>query len=258
MMTRYEAWLDKKSLSAIDPSIYIRDIAYNAPRTMITTSDIPGRNGQRVTGRSARSTSVQITIEIHEQDVARRQDVCRRIQAWAMKGGSLTTNDRRDQRLRVLCEEPPAISSALKWTQALRMTFAAYAQPFWEDETPRSVSLSGTNSDKPLYTPGIGALTRVEASVKNTSGSAINTLTLSAGGTTFDFTGLNLAANETLEIGYDENDLLTIRAGNTSKMSCRTAASDDDLMIETGKSETVSIRAGGSVSATFRARGLYM
>lgn len=258
MMTRYEAWLDKKALSVIDPSIYIRDIAYNAPRYMLTSEDVPGRNGQRVTGQHARSTSVQITIEIHDQDTARRQEVCGRVQAWAMKGGVLTTRDRRGQRLRVICEEPPAISSALKWTQALRMTFAAYEQPFWEDEHPRSVSFSGANASGTLYAPGFGVQTRVEASVKNQSGGTINALTLKAGGTTFDFVGLGLGANETLEISYDESGLLTIRAGDVSKMSCRTASSDDDLMLETGKRETVSVQADGAVSVTFRARGLYL
>ena len=258
MMTRYEAWLDKKSLSAIDPAIYILDIAYGAPRFAMAANDIPGRNGQRVTDRHAQSTSVTITFEIHERDIARRQEVCSRVQAWAMRGGFLTTNDRRGKRLAVICDSPPAIDSALKWTKAIKMTFTAYEQPFWEDEYPRSVTMSGANVSKSLYAPGFGAQTRVGASVKNQSGGAIDALTLKAGGTTVDFEGLGLADAATLEIGYDENGLLRIRAGDVSKMSCRTAASDDDLMIRTGRTETVSVYADGEVSATFKARGLYL
>ncbi len=256
MTTRYEAWLDKKSLSAIDPAIYIRDIAYDAPRFAMTTSSIPGRNGQRIASRHAQSTSVTIAIEIHEQDIAKRQEICQRVQAWAAKGGSLTTNDRRGQRLRVICETPPVIASALKWTQPLKITFTAYEQPFWEDEYPRSVTLNGTGS-KSMYAPGIGVLTRVEVVARNTSGSTVNALTLKAGGTTMVFSGLGLASGETLEIGYDENGLLVIRSGSTSKMKCRTADSDDDLMIETGKNETVSV-SDADVNVTFKARGLYM
>lgn len=258
MMTRYEAWLDKKSLSAVDPSVYILDIAYGSPRFAIDTADKPGRNGQHVTGMNARNSSVVITFEIREQDTERRQEVCRRVQAWAMGGGVLTTRDRRGQRLCVICEDPAAISSALKWTQPLKITLTAYEQPFWEDEYPRSASVSGTNATKSLYVPGIGAQTRAEASVKNLSGGTIDALTLKAGGTTFDFVGLGLGAGETLEVGYDENDLLTIRVGDVSKMSCRTAESDDDLMLTTGKSESVSVYSGGEVSATFKARGLYL
>lgn len=258
MMTRYAAWLNKKSLDAVDPSIFILDIAYSTPRLILNTADKPGRNGQRIVSRHARNTSVVITFEIHEQDVARRQDVCRRVQQWAFAGGMLTTNDRKGQRLRVICESPPEITSALKWTQPLKMTFTAYEQPFWEDEYPRSASVSGTNATKSLYVPGIGAQTRVEASVKNLSGGTIDALTLKAGGTTFDFAGLGLGAGETLEVGYDENDLLTIRVDDVSKMSCRTAESDDDLMIATGKTENVSVYSGGDVSATFKARGLYL
>lgn len=258
MMTRYEAWLNKKSLSAIDPAIYIRDIAYDTTRFTATMSDKTGRDGQRVLDRHARSTSVVITIEIHEQDVARRQDVCSRVQAWAMGGGALTTNDKRGRQLNVICDNPPVITSALKWTQTLKITFTAYEQPFWEDEYPRSVPLNGTNVIKSMYVPGIGALTRVTASVKNVSGGTIDSLTLKAGSSTFDFAGLALADGETLTIDYDENGLLRIRAGDVSKMHCRTAESDDELLVETGKAHAMSVTAGGNVNAVFKARGLYL
>lgn len=258
MMTRYEAWLNKKSLSAIDPAIYIRDIAYDATRFATTMSDKTGRDGQRVLDRHARSTSVVITIEIHEQDVARRQDVCSRVQAWAMHGGKLTTNDKRGQQLNVICDNPPVITSALKWTQTLKITFTAYEQPFWEDEYPRSVTLNGSNVTKSLYVPGIGAMTRVTADVKNVSGGVLNALTLKAGGSTFSFAGLALASGDALTVDYDENGLLRIRVGGVSKMHCRTAESDDDLLIETGKMHEMSVIAGGDVNAVFEARGLYL
>lgn len=258
MMTRYEVWLNNMSLSAIDPAIYIRDVAYDAPKIMSTVSDIPGRNGQRMTDRHAQSTSVTVTVEIHEQDIRRRQDVCGRIQMWAAKGGMLTTNDKRGQRLRVICEMPPVITSVLKWTQVLKMVFTAYEQPFWEDEYARSVTLSGTNGNQTLYVPGIGVMTRVEASVRNVSGNTVNALTINTGASVFEFEGLGLKNGETLEIGYDENGLLYMRAGEESKMQCRTAESDDDLMMETGKSNAVSVSADRNVEATIRARGLYM
>lgn len=258
MRTRYEAWLDKKSLSAIDPAIYIRDIAYEAPRFMTTANDVPGRNGQRVTNRHAQTSSVVISFEIHEQDVARRHEIMMRVQAWAAKGGKLTTNDRRGQQLRVMCEELPAISSALKWTQALKVTFTAYEQPFWEDEHPRTVVLEGMNASKSLYAPGNGAQTRVEVQVENKSSGTIDALTLKAGGTTFDFEGIGLASGATLIIDYDEMGLLRIRVGEESKIHCRTAASDDELLIETGAHSEVIAVASGTVKAMFKARGLYL
>ena len=258
MVTRYEVWLNKKSLSAIDPAIYILDIAYGAPKFAMAANDIPGRNGQRITDRYAQSTSVVVTFEIRETDVARRQEVAGRVQAWAMQGGALTTNDRRGQRLNVICEDPPSIGSALKWTQALKMTFTAYEQPFWEDEHPRTVTLEGTDAQKSLYVPGFGAYARAEATVRNMSGGVISALTVQTGESTFEFEGLGLTNGATLEIGYKENGMLYIRCGEETKMQCRTARSDDDLMIQTGKAETVGVRATGAVSATFKARGLYL
>lgn len=258
MMTRYEAWLDKKSLSAIDPAIYIRDISYDATRFVTTANDRPQRNGQRVTNRRAQSTSVTISFEIHEQNVNRRQEVCQRVQAWAAKGGKLTTNDRRGQQLNVICESPPVVSSTLKWTQAIKIVLTAYEQPFWEDEYPRVVTLNGSDAKGYLYAPGNGFMTRVEASIRNTSSSILDALTIRAGGTTFSFARLGLANGETLEIDYDKTGLLRVRAGDVSKMHCRTAESDDELMIETGVSSEVSVKAGGAVSVMFKARGLYL
>ena len=258
MMTRYEAWLNKKSLSAVDPSLYILDISYSSPRFILNTVDKPGRNGQYVTGRHARNNSVVISFEIHEQDTARRQEICRRVQQWAMGGGILTTRDRHGQRLRVICDEPSAISSALKWTQPLKISFTAYDQPFWEDEYYRSTMVNGSDGKASLYVPGFGAETRVEASVKNVSGGTINALTLAAGSTTMSFEGLELQNGATLDIDYDENGLLRIRAGDVSKMSCRTSASDDDLMIRTGQASDLSVSAPGAVSVAFRAKGLYL
>ena len=258
MMTRYEVWLDKKSLSAIDPAIYILDISYGATHFLTTTHDKPGRNGQRVTGRQAQNTSVTVAIEIRERDIARRQDICRRVHEWAILGGMLTTNDRRGQRLAVICDNPPSIGSALKWTQTLKMTFTAYEQPFWEDEYPRAVTIAGKDAEKSLYVGGFGVLARVEAEVKNTSSKTVDALTLKAGGTTFEFAKLGLTAGGTLEIGYDKNDLLYIQTGDESKMHCRTAASDDELMVCTGTAEKMGVHADNEVSVTFKARRLYL
>lgn len=258
MMTRYEASLDGKMLSDIDPAIYILDIAYGATRFSMAANDKPGRNGQRVTDRRARSTSVTISFAIRDQNTEKRQEICMRVQEWAMKGGYLTTGDKPGKRLAVICDSLPAIDSALKWTKALKMTLTAYEQPLWEDECPRIVGISGTSAQKSMYVPGIGAMARVEAEVKNVSGDTLDALTLTAGGTTFDFTGLALADGETLEIGYDESGLLSILAGGVSKMRCRTAQSDDDLMIKTGEAAQMRIDSGGDVSAIFKARGLWL
>lgn len=257
MMTRYEAWLDKKSLSAIDPSIYILDISYGEPRFTQTATDVPGRNGQRVTNRHAQSTSVTISLEIHEQDTAWRQDVCRRVQNWAAAGGVLTTNDRRGQQLNVVCERFPEIDSALKWTKPIKMVLTAHDQPFWEDDQARTVTLEGTDVSGELFAPGFGAKTRAEARVKNVSGGVIDVLGVQCGETWMAFDALGLGDGQTLEIGH-EDGLLFIRVGDVSKMACRSANSSDELMIETGRKETVRVLAAASVSAEISARGLYL
>lgn len=258
MRTRYEATLNGRDLSTIDDSILIMDIANDASQTSKTVDDIAGHDGQRMKNKHVRRAGVVITFEIHSRDIRHRQEVCQKVQGWARGGGVLKTNDRIGQMILVECDEPPSIRSALKWTQALQIRFAAYDPPYWQDERARSVVIAGTSGEAALYVPGIADKTRVSARVKNTSSVTVNRLTLRAGATWMEFTGLALPAGETLVIDHDENGLLRIRVGEESRMQCRTAESSDELLCTCGEKNQMTISAGAKVEVTFETRGLYL
>lgn len=258
MMTRYECALNGIALSGVSPAIYVTDIAYNAPKMENTAVSLAGRPGQRIMRRGVQSSSVTISFEIHEQDTARRNAICQQAQEWATGGGYLTTRDRPEQRLFVICDTPPVIGSALRWTDKIKMVFTAYDFPFWEDEEPQSVTISGTGGSASLYAGGYAAPVYVTAKVVNTSSSALGNLTLTAGDTAMTLKGIALPAGKTLVIDYDDRRILRILADGRSVLGKRTKESADDLRIEAGKAGRVSLSADASVKATFCARGLYL
>lgn len=258
MMTRYECALNGIALSGVSPAIYVTDIAYNAPKMENTAVSLAGRPGQRIMRRSVQSSSVTISFEIHEQDTARRNAICQQAQEWAAGGGYLTTRDRSEQRLSVICDTPPVIGSALRWTDKIKMVFTAYDFPFWEDEEPQSVTISGSSGSASLYAGGYAAPVYVTAKVVNTSNSALGSLTLTAGDTAMTLKGIALPAEKTLTIDYIDGHILRIATDGVSVLRNRTDGSSDDLRLPAGQRGQVTVSANTSVTAVFSARGLYL
>ena len=257
MRTRYLVGLDGVELSAIAPEIIVTDITHNAPVREVRASDIAGRNGKLYTRTVTSSTGVTVSFEIHTPDVRRRAALMEEVQRWAMPGGVLTTSDRPDRVLRVVCESPPTIGSAQKWTGVCSIGFVAYAVPFWEDETPRFVSITG-NGSKSLFVPGFAAPAGVEAKVTNTGSSSISSVTLTAGETSMTFAGVLLESGQTMTIAHDTRGLLTARIDGTSVLDKRTPESSDELELEPGKHATLSVTTDGTASTTFDVRGRYV
>lgn len=256
MRSRYLAALDGVELSAIAPEIIVTDIKHNAPVREVRTSDIAGRNGKLYTHTVTSSAGVTVSFEIHTQDVRRRAAIMEDVQRWAMPGGVLTTSDRPDRVLRVVCETLPTVGSAQKWTGISSIGFVAYAVPFWEDETPRRVSITG-NGSKNLFVPGFAAPASVEAMIKNTGSVEISSVTLTAGDTSMTFNGLSLGSGQSMTLAHDARGLLTARIGGTSVLDKRTAASSDELELEPGRNATLTAATDGTASTTFDVRGRY-
>ena len=256
MRTRYMAALGGVELSAIAPEIIVTDITHNAPIREVRASDIAGRNGKLYTRTVTSSTGVTVSFEIHTQDVRRRALIMEDVQRWAMPGGVLTTSDRPDRVLRVVCESLPTVGSAQKWTGVCSIGFVAYAVPFWEDETPRLVNITG-NGSKNLFVPGFAAPASVEAKVTNTGSGTISSVTLTAGDTSMTFAGVALGAGQTMKLSHDARGLLTARIGSASVLDKRTAASSDELELDPGKNAALSVTTNGTASTTFEVRGRY-
>lgn len=257
MRTRYDVYMDGLPLDAIDPAIYVTDVQETPVSYDATTMQRAKGDGLRVLRRLRDSLQVRVAFMVRETDVGRRRDIVQRVSAWAMDGKYLALGDRPGQRLRVLFETLPSITSALKWTQELSMTFTAYAMPYWEADTPTRASFAGKSGTAAIRQAGT-APCFLEADIQRTTSSTLTSLSLTADGQTMAFEGLSVGAGKTMKIYYDDKWILRAEVDGASVLRYRTADSADDLMIRPGRSTNVTIAADHSVSVTLKARGLWL
>lgn len=253
MISRYEAIIDGVALSSLDDRLLILDISH-ASGIENRSVTYAKRDGMFIYDRFVQSASVEIKFELHIYDIAERQLVCQEVARWAC-GNILQTNDRQNQRLRVICTKMPVIKSAKKWTEELTVAFNSYLIPFWEDEL---ISSKATSDASSLYVSGNvpRSIARANVEVEVVPSATITTITLTCGDTSITLNNISVSASQTLKIDYDENMNLRIKNGSVSYLSKRTGS--DDLLAECGASNAISVSADAIVTATFSARGLYL
>lgn len=251
-------WLNRIGLADIDPAVYIRSVAYGAPSITTKTVERARYNGSRVTRQRMDGSTVTVSFSVIEYDPARYMDIMHRITAWAMGGGVLTTDDRPNQRLRVVCSSAPSGQGQGNMADAREIEFSAFDQPFWEDVVPKTTVLTGTSGEGQIS--GIGSAADPFVEVRAVASGTVTSLSLYAGSTMFAFSGISVLSGQALVVSYDETHTLKIYNENTgvSFLSKRSASSDDDLMIPAGKFSAVSFSANAGMTVTFSARGLYL
>lgn len=256
MRTRYDAAINGTWLSELSDSIVVTDIREQEAKSRVSTAERLLMDGVRYIRSQRQTLSVVIAFVIWEQDVERRKEIMQRVQAWAMSNGDpvrLETNDRDGQMLSVRCSAPPSLASALKWQEELAVTFTAYEMPFWRDLAYSKTTITANGT---LYVPGMGE-TVVDAEITNTGSSTITALTLTCGETAFAFSGLTFGAGQKLVIAHDDVGVLSAKIGDTSVLANRTVESDDELVALCNAYNSISV-SGGTVSAVFKARGVYL
>lgn len=259
MRTRYGCAVDGMALEAVDDRIYISDITESAAKYRTETANRAKGAGTRVTRRSRQSVSVHIQFVIRERDTEARQNILDKVLTWA-KDGYLTISTREGKRIYATPETLPTIDSALRWYDAIKIVYMAYEYPYWENVAAETAVLSGKESEKSAYMPGNAweeKTAYVEAEVRNDGAGELNALTLTAGGSRFEFESLGLATGKKLVISYGEDRILRILADGKSAMKNRKAESSDDLMLEIGKMGKVAIEADQNVTARFLMRGAW-
>lgn len=256
MISRYEVMLDGVPLSSMHDELMILDVQHTPAQRQANVARKAKGHGGYVSGIYQQQTTVSVLFELHVYDIRERQRVCDEIATAAINCKILQTSDRPGKRLHVICDQPPAIESAQQWTSQIAMTFSAYSIPFWEETAPAVVTLTGTAKTDTLFVPGNAGETFVDVEVSAPSG--ISSLTISAGSNTIALTGLSVAAGGVIKVTHDENGILSIKNGNTSILSHRTAVSSDDLLVISGKRNNVSVSANNAVSCRFSARGVWL
>lgn len=261
-MTLCDCRLNGLSPAAIDPAVLLIDVREHPPQMSRLTLPMAGREGLQLTRQQRASLSVTCELELHDPDPVRRKSLCQRVARWAAPGGWLTLSDRPGQRLRVTCDAPPVLPSALHWTQPVSVTFTAWEAPWWEDARPTAATATAPAATGSLLLRPPGDLPAPLAASFTAQG-AVSALSLACGGATVALSGLAMAAGETLTIDYDDRQLLriVIRSGagaERSALRCRSADSPDDLWLTPRQDNKVSWQAAGPVTASVSARGRYL
>ena len=228
-------WMDE-----IDKRIVISSVEPEDGKENITAVDAAGGYGQRITGNRRSTLDMVVTFRLLEHGrnvngMTARGQLLEKVNAWAAAGGVLTVNYKPERRLNVILVRAPGEGSLWDYTKEFTLTFRAYRIPYWEDEMITSVSAGeNANSGSGAATIGGSVKTQVSAMLENTSGMNINTATVTIGGKTMNFSGLNMGNNEALIIDYSGDGILRIRirsAGGSyrSAMACRSDTSADEF-----------------------------
>ncbi len=250
----YDVRLNHKSLTDAAPSIYIVDVTEEEPKEKAQTA-ATGTNGTRLLRVNRESLSVAMDFVLRDQNPDERAKAYNRVMQWARGGGYLYTSDRPGQRLYVDRVELPGLGSVKKWAGVITARFLAYARPYWESAFPAVKTLSGTNAAGQLVPPGNADGCFVAAEVTVT-GMGLNTLTLTAGESVMQFTGLGLARGQKLSVVYRADGLLQITANGQSAMSKRSGA--DDLELFPGVYGNVGFSSDAACNVTFRTWGRWV
>ena len=239
-----------------DASIVIRSIDTGVPHESLDAVNRMGGAGQRLTSQhwETLDVSVRVAIDVPKKNLSKRREVFEKIVAWALRKGWLTVSYLTGRKMYVDKVILPGSGDMWNWEDDFTITFRAYGVPFWQGDTPTTETLTGiTTSSASITVPG-QAQTVLDVSFKNTSGSSMDTLSVSAGGNTISLSGLGLASGSTVEISHGTDGLLRIMKGSTSVYDKYTGS--DDLYVNPGAC-TVSITAGKTGNATISVTGRY-
>lgn len=254
-LKRLNAWINDAALRDVDSRLCITEISEPEADTTMEWATSPGTSGQRLVRRTRQAKKVRVEFDIRELlDLTARAAIVTAANGWAADG-ILKVSYRPGQQLRVMLSQAANIEGARDVTGKFTIEFQTGAYPYWEDEVAEALALSGSMGSGTLRVPGQAA-TQPEIDITPSS-STLTGITLTIGGKAMEFSGISVSSGTTLKIRHDDRGLLTVKAGSTSLLNKRTAASADDWLLKPG-SASVSYTANTACAVNVRARGRYL
>ena len=257
MILSKRAALGGVQLDELHEAIVIQRIDPGTTQKNISAVSMMGGAGQRITGEHWETLDVVIEfgINLPKREMELRRQIFDMVAAWALRGGWLTVNWMPNRRVWVDRVELPNGGDMWEWTNTYSLTLRAYSVPFWQDETPVTVSHPQITNGSVNIEVGGNVQSVLDLEFRNISGMTINNLRVSAGGNTLVLSSLGLGGSETLMISHGTDGLLRITAGGRSVLDRRTGS--DDLYVMPG-TNTVTIQADRAGALTVRSYGRYV
>ena len=259
------AWLGGDQLDEVHEAIVIRGIDPGIAHENVSMTDRAGGWGTRITSQhwSSIDATVTFAIDLPKTEMKARREVWDAVIAWANRPGQwLRFNTLPNTQLYVDKVVLPGHGDLWDWTADYTITFRACSVPFWQSrEETRTTGKTGVAGGNYLIDVEGTTDTVLNVTFKNISGKTIKNFEVSAGGNTLTLNGVNIGANETLEIDHpNSTGLIRIRctssSGNRNVYSLLTGS--DDLVVSPGGSQKVSYTAerAGIFTATCKGRWL--
>lgn len=259
MASKYQAYMNGISLTGLDDRIHIVDV--KEKETLNISSASKFAFGKRVTSRKRESLTISLDLMLKVRCSDDYAAIIDKIHAWAVDG-LLELSYRPFQQINCICTALPGISSIYKWTTVITMEFTSYEVPYWEStgETVAEVA-SSNNQDITINIPG-SADTVLYGEIKNVSSSICNYIGITSSRGMFVFSALGLASGETLNISYNDANLLRLEIVSSAGISRtvydkRTPESDDDIILKPG-SNRITLSATNNCKWTIKARGRWL
>lgn len=257
MRTKTSIAIDGVYLHDLDSRIIVQSIdegeAKMSPRTVM----LGGRVGQRLTTMDRQMLDVVVRFAVSgRRDMIGRAKIIEDIAAWASGSSILTVDYRPNRRLHVVCVQYPSIGNIKEWNEDMAITFRAYEQPYWEDETPTMVGASFTaEKNVKMFTPG-SMPTPLNAIIRNPAESEITSVELLCDGQKLAFDGIHLGQGSEMRIDHN-GSIMQATIDGATVYGCRTTDSDDDLMLLPGM-RTITVRVNGTADVKLHVRGRYL
>ena len=241
MQLRHRVSLNDNQLDELDERILVLGVNDGAGRETLNAVSRFGGSGQRITTRhrDTLDISVKFGLRIKAGKLTERSELFEKVVAWAMAGGWLKVNYKPNRRIYVTCAQLPAPGDLAEWTTEYTIVFRAYSVPYWQQETPVSMTVNSARACTRTMDVAGSAPTVLDVSFTNISGMEIANFTFSASGPRFVLDNLGLQANERLVIDHTPDGLLRIGIYSAtgvwrSVLGCRTAQSSNDLVVNPG------------------------
>ena len=253
MQMRHRVALNGVELDSVDSRIMISRIETADGKENISSVSLWGDTaGSRVTSihRDYIDITVKFRIRLKKRSMAEREEVIEKANAWAFGGGWLTTNYKTNRRIMVFRQQAAGAGDPWDWTKEYSIVFRACGVPYWQEQNPEILMRQNVSSTSFAFGVNGSEKSVMEIQFKNTSGSTVNTFSVSTGDSSMSFSSLGLASGETLVIDHYDNGkkcLLRLRimsAGGSfrSAMAKRSGGSSDDLEVSPGI-KTISMTA---------------
>lgn len=261
MILTRRVWFKNLALDQQDESIVIRSVDTGVPHESISSVNLMGGFGQRITSQhwETLDCSVAFAINKPKRDIAGRREVFDKVNTWARGTGWLRTSERDGKRMYVDKVILPDSGDLWDWTREYTIVFRAYNVPFWQDAnvTPVTTNLTGDIPRSFVLSVNGDVQTVMDLSFTNTSGSTIDTFEIIIGSNIMSLSDIALGNGKTLDISHGTDGLLQIVSDGISVYDKQSATGAEDLYVEPGDNAIMAI-AGGDGTLNAWAYGRYL